>query len=165
MKTYRYCAALTVSMLLAAPAYGLDKHDLLGQWEASCEFFGSPANCAQTWRPGLHDDLLVMEYRVLAPDDGRQVFAGNLFLKQLDDHLGGYWVDSIGSMHDVHALWNESALESHWGSPATEQGRSRYRLSERGELQVTDWVLTDDGWREFLSAVYRRSTESGAGPG
>ncbi len=77
-EAYRFCAALTCFILLAAPAYELDKKDLLG----------------------------------------------------------------------------------HWGSPATEQGRSCYSLSNSSELQVIDSVLTEDGWREFLSAVYRRSIQT-----
>lgn len=128
---------------------------LFGEWEASCEFFGAPARCKLEWKQGQHNSLIEMHYTVRADgEDGRALFNGRSTLKQTGEELHGYWTDSNGSMHPVFAKLSETGLESFWGEAATERGRSHYHFTESGSLEVTDWVLAESGWQQFMKVSY-----------
>lgn len=150
-------AMLCMGALVWRPATADAPSQLLGEWTAPCEFFGTPARCDLKWKPGAHPSLIEMHYTVRA-DDGEKgpLFSGRSTLKQSGETLNGYWADSNGSIHPVFARANQTGVETHWGQASTERGRSVYQLTDAGGLEVTDWVLTDAGWQTFMRVVYAR---------
>ncbi|MBV7255172.1 hypothetical protein KCG44_00080 [Pacificimonas sp. WHA3] len=130
---------------------------LTGDWHSDCDAWGTPAKCTLRWMPGLHETQMNLEYDVRAADGGARLFMGQGVYRMGDDDLSGYWIDTNGSLHPLHAVWQDRTLITHWGEAQTERGRSEYRMGEDGTLIVTDWVLTEDGWREFMRVQYRRA--------
>ena len=41
------------------------------------------------------------------------------------------------------------------------QGRTRYELLDADRIEVTDWIKTPEGWRQFNQAIFARV---GGGP-
>ncbi len=155
-RTSGVSGALALGLLVAAPAAANDAAAaLIGLWVADCDAWGTPAECRLEWARGHHDSLLSVRYTIEARQDGAGIFAGSGVYKLAGPALSGYWSDSNGSLHPLHATWQDGKLTTHWGSPATERGRTEYSLAEPGLLTVTDWTLTDTGWRRFMQVTYR----------
>ena len=156
----RSILTLTFLLLVTVPlsqVFADKRFPMQGNWAAPCLFFGNEAQCHLEWRSGQHDSLLEMTYTVSTTgDEPRALFNGKSTLKRDAETFRGYWSASNGAMHPVFARLDGAQLESHWGDASTEQGRSRYQLTASGQLHVTDWVLTDEGWRLFMEVEYTR---------
>ena len=158
-------SATVVLLLLtvAVPVNGDERvppsaiRDLLGSWSADCDAWGTPARCTLTWVAGLHVSQLIVDYRIEARADGAAIFSGKGVYRVLDGTaLDGYWHDSGGAIHPLAAAWDETTLTTHWGIAGSKQGRTRYRLTDAGQLEVTDWLLGEEEWRQFMRATYDR---------
>ena len=148
------CAAAVVDAEPATPSGPLD---LLGSWSADCDAWGTPARCTLVWSEGLHASQMTVDYRIEARSDGAAIFAGKGVYRALTDNaLDGYWYDAGGETHPLAAAWDEAALTTHWGVAGSKQGRTRYRLTADGRLEVTDWLLGEDAWRQFMQVTYDR---------
>ena len=66
------------------------------------------------------------------------------------------WIGTNGDLHPLSVKADGQAVTSMWGRPGAQMGRTEYRMQEDGTLCVRDWVLTEDGWRQFNEAVYTR---------
>lgn len=144
--------ALLAAAAVAAPAF----HPLIGTWEAACELAGAPATCRMMWAPGLHPLQLTLSYEVRGRPEGERLFAGRGVYRLQSDSVEGVWSDSQNALHSITGVLTADALTTSWGSAATEQGRSEYRLEGPHMLNVTDRVLTKDGWRTFMQVRYQR---------
>ena len=162
MRNFR---AIVAAFLLfgAAPVVGDEPatpsgpRDLLGSWSADCDAWGTPARCTLVWSEGLHVSQMTVAYRIEAHSDGAAIFAGKGVYRALADNaLDGYWYDAGGATHPLAATWDAGALTTHWGIAGSKQGRTRYRLTDAGRLEVTDWLLGEDAWRQFMGVTYDR---------
>jgi len=129
---------------------------LVGEWTAPCDAWGTPAQCRLTWSAGHHAKQYRLGYLISAKEGRKTLFEGSATYQSGDASLEGFWADSNGALHPIFARWEGGELISHWGHPSTEQGRSHYKLNGDDSLTVTDWVLTREGWREFMRVEYRR---------
>jgi len=60
------------------------------------------------------------------------------------------WFDSRGISFPIKAQVEGDALISFWGTAASEEGKSVYRLLDADKLEVVDSVKQKDGsWKEF----------------
>jgi hypothetical protein len=59
-------------------------------------------------------------------------------------------------MHDLRGSVSDTELIVFWGEATDQLGRSRYELTEDGAIQVTDWILTDEGWQQFNDNRFER---------
>lgn len=151
------CAAsvtLGYSALLAE-AQEQPAEPLLGQWSAPCDAWGVPATCTSVWTTGKHLSHLVQEYSITRKTDQAQIFAGRGVYRIDGDDVLGTWEDSQGSIHQLAGSYIENVLKVTWGSVATEIGVSEYAFKD-DTLSVQDAVLTDHGWRPFMTVSYVR---------
>ena len=145
-----------LAALTALPAIAQTPKDLIGDWAASCDAWGTDARCTLEWAEGLHPDHLTITYNISSASDGGEIFTGQGVYRISETGLEGYWADSGGAIHPLSASWDGGTLVTHWGRAGHDQGRSRYTLTETG-LRVTDWALTETGWQQFMQADYTRA--------
>ena len=137
---------------------------LLGDWQAQGEAFGRPAHSFMTWTSHLDGRFMRLDYRIeMARDtDTRSEFQGVAYYDT--DSTGpfdAFWADSSGDLHPIAATRDGDALVAHWGLDGHKQGRTRYELLDADRIEVTDWIKTPEGWRQFNQAVFARV---GGGP-
>jgi hypothetical protein len=63
------------------------------------------------------------------------------------------WEDTRGAILELSGNYDAQTLEIIWVDPQTEIGRSTYSWMS-GQLEVTDSVLTETGWRAFMRVSY-----------
>ncbi|WDI32664.1 hypothetical protein PUV54_05570 [Hyphococcus flavus] len=133
---------------------------LEGVWVSDGDAFGGPAKTTMQWSKALDGKFMRLEYKIdMRPGtQNASVFAGTAYYQRSpDDPVRAFWADTQGSLHPIAATREDNALIAHWGrEDAGEQGRSRYELLSSGEVRVTDWVKTDDGWRQFNQNTFIR---------
>jgi len=139
---------------------------LLGHWQAKGNAFGAPSTSDMYWvNAKLGGKFFRLEYQInrTTPDGTKPIFSGIAYYQKpaspvtANDKIKAFWADTNGNLHPISAMVEDNALISNWGTPDTEQGRTRYQLMELGTVEVTDWVKTPDGWRRFNHTVFNRS--------
>ncbi|MEM6901361.1 MAG: hypothetical protein AAF583_16530 [Pseudomonadota bacterium] len=158
-----YLASITVmvcsAVVMAEPGTeDQEPNQLVGDWIADCDAWGVPASCQISWSEGVHDAHLTISYSIANRDTAETIFRGNGVYRLRNDDLDGYWSDSGGAIHPLRASWADAALTTHWGRAGGDQGRTVYQLTDDGRLNVVDWSLQDEGWTEFMSVTYERSS-------
>lgn len=157
-------AALAAALLLAAPAVAQPPAApvlaepvaalgwLAGSWRGPGTMFGNPSEATLSVRPTLGGRFLEFSYRA-GP------FEGRAFYRQAGDGAWqANWFDNRGVTFPIAGRVEGRTLTSDWGSAATEQGRTVYRLAEDGRLHLSDSVRRPDGsYREFASHVLTRA--------
>lgn len=132
-----------------------------GAWIGKGTLFGRPSSVTLSVEPALEASATTLVHTArVEPEGGRPAnrFEGRAIYR-LDPkgRVAGRWTDSAGNAHPVGGQVAASAMTTVWGEPATEIGRSTYRLEPDGSLAVTDAVLRPDGsWSVFARATYRR---------
>lgn len=183
MKTLRkkialFMGALTsvffIAALSAPAAYADDTQPLkafIGEWQSNGDAFGKPAISTISWQPAFNGKFIRLDYAINSNDSGTPtpVFSGTAYYKHKgDNQFTAFWADSQGSLHPVEAKLTDTplgtAIISHWGSVDTEQGRTRYTLTQDGNLHVTDWVRAEGTWRAFNENTYTRISGNTAAP-
>lgn len=167
MKKQFWILALT---LLIIPAVAADDETILtafiGSWQAEGEAFGAPSTSKMQWANSeLSGKFLKLDYQInrTTPNGPQGIFSGIAYYQKpsspvpANHEIRAFWADTNGSLHPVLATIDGQALIAEWGTPDTEQGRTRYQMTERDTIQVTDWVKTPDGWRQFNHAVFHRT--------
>lgn len=153
-----FAVFLGVVFLLWAPARAEDLAGLLeqfeGEWISDGPAFGGAAESIMIWAPALNDKFYRLDYSVaVTRDDGAAFTFEGVAHYQLGEGetLSAYWADNSGDLHPIRAERDGDALVAHWGVDGAKQGRTRYELVSSGEIDVTDWIRTKDGWRQFNS--------------
>ncbi len=150
-------SVLFVAFLLTG-AVAAETSDLIGDWSADCDAWGTPARCTLVWSQGLHASQLTVKYKIQSTADGVTIFSGEgVYRTTPENALVGYWHDSGGAIHPLAAEWRDGVLATQWGTAGSVQGRTRYRLTEAGKLEVTDWSLGENEWQRFMQVTYERS--------
>ena len=115
-----------------------------------------------TWSPALNGRFVRLDYRIEmrpAPDQ-MSLFQGIAYYKaEGGDKLDAFWADNFGELHPISAEHDESALVALWGVEGSKQGRTRYELIAPDKIEVTDWIKTPEGWRQFNHTVFTRLRE------
>jgi hypothetical protein len=125
-----------------------------GDWEASEVGMSGATGAAMTWAPLLGGKFSRVDYRIEFADSN---FTGQGYYRAAQGGtLEGFWVDSNGDLHPLHATVEDMAVRTNWGRVGGRQGRTEYRLMDDDRMQVRDWMLTDAGWRPFNSSMFER---------
>ncbi len=151
---------------LVQPALSAGPAELLaqleGEWRSDGPAFGGAAQSVMIWAPALDGEFTRLEYRVSVTrdDSAAFVFEGVAHYQHGDgDALSAYWADNSGDLHPIRAERDGDALVAHWGVEGAKQGRTRYELLPTGEVEVTDWIRTKDGWRQFNRNRFSRAAD------
>lgn len=154
-------AAAAVLFSTSAPAASdLRAHveKMVGGWTSDGDAFGGPAQSSMRWSMDLDGRFARLDYAI-HPHDAPRPFRGVGYYELADDGATrGFWADNAGALHPIRAELEGDALIAHWGdADSGEQGRSRYELTPGGDIQVTDWVKTPEGWRQFNQNTFSRA--------
>lgn len=158
MKKLKLTAFAVLSGLIGSiaqaedPAPGPDTVQL-GTWTAPCEMRGMEARCTSTWRPGLGARHIVQEYTIVNAMDETPIFSGRGVYALSDGAIKGVWEDSRGAILNLTGQYDEDGMTVIWVDPGAEIGRSEYAWSD-GAFHATDSVLTENGWRDFMTVEY-----------
>lgn len=139
----------------------------VGEWRSDGAAFGAPAESFMTWKPTLDGQFIRLDYKIqMTRESGEtQVFEGIAFYKSGDGKvIRAFWADNSGDLHPIVADREGNAIVSLWGIEGGKQGRTRYELLTPNTIEVTDWLKTSDGWRQFNNNVFiklgKRSSET-----
>ena len=146
------CALFAPVYAAAAPA----SFPLIGDWQGACDAWGAPATCTTVWHPGQHESHLVQNYSIVSDKDGALIFSGRGLYRIVDGKVDGIWEDSRGHILPLGGSFANNTLTVIWGDATSESGRSIYQLQD-DQLNVTDSVLVDSGWRSFMRIEYARN--------
>lgn len=155
---------VTTSVLAEAKKADEQLEAFVGVWVSSGPAFGAPAKSTMRWVPDLNGNFLRLNYRIemQSSDAPMAVFEGVAYYKNsTDGKLRAFWADNSGDLHPITADWDGDALVSDWGVAGKKQGRTRYQLIRYDEMAVTDWIKTDEGWRQFNHNVFKLQPEKG----
>ena len=148
-------AVLALALLGAAapaqePAGALDW--LHGRWSGAGTVQGAPSEATLEVAPALAGRFVELRYAFVTSGERPVRFEGRGFYRADGAAWRGRWFDSTGAIRPLTGTVAGTTLTTQWGDPATEQGRTTYRLAAAGTLQVTDEVLRRDGrWLVFAS--------------
>jgi len=138
---------------------------LLGEWRGSGVVTGRASEMTMAWSRDVGGAFVHLRFRnAMAEGGGRpaQVFEGRGYYRAAPATASngtGTWLDSRGMIFPVAFTLSPDALTSDWGGASTERGRTVYRLTPAGTLEVIDFVRLSDGqYREFGRAELKRST-------
>ncbi|NNE09659.1 MAG: hypothetical protein HKN20_13950 [Gemmatimonadetes bacterium] len=134
-------------------------NDLIGEWKGEGKLFGTPASFSMQWERVLGQRFvrLTFENRMRIPDAEDRVMTAQAYYKPKEGGLyDGTWFDSRGVVQPLQGTAAGSELTVIWGTPTTEQGRTAYRVTGAGTVEVEDFVLRNDVWQRFGHATYRR---------
>ncbi len=152
-----FIMAVSGSALAADDASLLDR--FAGEWRSDGDAFGAPAQSVMTWAPVLHGKFVQLEYHIemQRSEDQKAVFQGVAYYATGDsDPFSAFWADNSGDLHPIKAEHENNALIAHWGVDGGKQGRTRYELLAPEKMQVTDWIKTLEGWRQFNQNDFTR---------
>jgi len=130
-----------------------------GEWTSAGPAFGMPAQSAMGWAPALGNKFMRLDYRIGMTTEAGDVstFEGAAYYRTSEDEtFNAFWADNTGDLHPISATQEGDALISLWGVDGGKQGRTRYELFGQDEMQVTDWIKTADGWRQFNQNIFLR---------
>jgi hypothetical protein len=150
--------ALTLTAATPEPAPLAWMH---GEWSGNGEMFGRASSVTLSIKPALKDSVTELHYIAHLPAGPAAPafhFQGRgLYKIGAKGKVTGQWSDSEGNFHPIGGNVSSGRMVTVWGQPSTEIGRSVYALDDKGELTVSDSVLTADGdWRIFAMARYHR---------
>lgn len=133
--------------------------DFVGNWESNGVTFGRPAHSILRWHPALNGKFMRVEYEIKSADESEAltIFKG-LGYYQLSDagFYKAFWADNSGDLHPITAKINGRTLVSTWGVAGGKLGRTHYKLNVAGQIEVTDWLLREEGWRQFNHNKFSR---------
>ena len=131
----------------------------IGSWEGQGELFGSKASFSMKWESVLGQQFvrLTFENGTEGPDGISRTLQAVAFYRPIGEgRLEGTWFDSRGKVLPLQVSTEPTTMTTLWGTPATEQGRTMYRLVDKGKIEVEDFVLQGDQWHKFGHATYQR---------
>lgn len=135
-----------------------------GEWISSGPAFGVPAQSTMRWSSALDGRFSRLDYRIemhtgedpKTREETTAIFEGVAYYQFKGAYkLRAFWADNSGDLHPITADWEGDALISDWGVAGKKQGRTRYELIRYDEMEVTDWIKTGEGWRQFNHNVFK----------
>ncbi|MEP2101255.1 MAG: hypothetical protein ABJP02_01375 [Parasphingorhabdus sp.] len=130
-----------------------------GTWRATGNSFYEKAQSKMVWSKTLGDHFYRIDYSFSTTGKAEEGFTGIGHYRMADrPDVTGYWVDNSGDLHPLNGKVKGDRLRTIWGEAGSKQGLTEYLLLPDGGLQVTDWLLTDDGWREFNKTTFQKQS-------
>lgn len=161
---------ILVLALLMAPAVAAEDETIfstfVGKWHAEGAAFGAPSTSDMQWVDAeLGGRFLRLDYQInrATPNGPQPFFTGIAYYQKsvapfpANHKIQAFWADTNGNLHPISAHVEENALIANWGTPETEQGRTRYQIIDQNTVEVTDWVKMPDGWRQFNQTTFSRA--------
>jgi len=153
--------AFAAAALPAFPAHANDQQNMFdrveGVWTASGNSFGPDVKSEMIWSKTLDGQFYKIDYRIIIDPATDKTFTGiGHYLDTDSNTTAGYWADNSGDLHPLSVTIDQTAIISIWGVAGGKLGRTEYRLVDDGQMLVTDWLLTKEGWREFNKASFVR---------
>lgn len=152
------CAWFLVSISAGADEQPfLDR--FIGAWTSNGDAFGGPAQSMMIWAPAFDGKFTRLEYRIeMQRGEKTPVFEGVAYYQAADGpEWRAFWADNSGDLHPIRAERDGDALVAHWGVSGGKEGRTRYELTAAGEIIVTDWIKTAEGWRQFNRNMFTKT--------
>lgn len=131
-----------------------------GEWRSSDPAFGAPAQTAMQWSRTLDGKFMRLDYRIdmRSSGDNAATFEGVAFYRlESGDELRAFWADNSGDLHPIRAERRDDGIQVEWGVEGAKQGRTLYDLVAPDTIEVTDWIRTEDGWRQFNHNSFTRT--------
>lgn len=131
---------------------------LVGDWRGEGMLMGQPAQFTMSWT--RHGGFVVLTFSNAVVDSAGQVtpvLEAAAVYRAAYDSPEAVWLDSRGVRVEIEWAATDSTLVADWSAP-TEAGRTTYRVVADDAIAVTDEVRTDEGWRTFGTARYRRGS-------
>lgn len=149
-------ASLLVPSSLTAQTTAPVFDRLAGEWQGEGTLMGRSAEFTLTWT--LRGELATLVFsNAFADSTGAltPVLEAVAAYRTVQETPEAVWLDSRGVRIEIDWQATDSTLVADWSAP-TESGRTTYRVVDPDAVEVTDEVRTDDGWRTFATARYRR---------
>ena len=135
---------------------------LLGRWTGEGELFKNPARMNLSICRLAGSRGMTLNYRT---ETGRKGSAGYYaffghadYFPQSENKWHGRWIGSNKVDHDLAATLSDGEFLTVWQNAAVETGKTSYRMTARGRLQVRDYVVGKDGdFHIFAKADYART--------
>lgn len=156
-----FLPALLLMAVAAVPAMAEQEAPVLermaGTWTATGNSFGPNVKSRMVWSRTLDDQFHRIDYQIMINPEKAQTFTGVGHYKAGSERrTTGYWADNSGDLHPLSVEIEDNAIVTIWGVAGKKQGRTEYRLVNTNRAIVTDWLLTQSGWREFNRAEFVR---------
>lgn len=130
---------------------------LAGEWQGEGTLMGRSAEFTMTWTP--RGELATLAFSNAFPDSTgavTPVLESVAVYRTVSETPEAVWLDSRGVRIEIDwQATDDSTLVANWSAP-NESGRTTYRVVGSDDVEVTDEVRTDEGWRTFATARYRR---------
>lgn len=147
-------AALVPASIMAQTAPVFDR--LAGEWQGEGTLMGRSAEFRMRWTP--HGELATLVFGNAFRDSTgavTPVLAAVAAYRTVSEAPKAVWLDSRGVRIEIDWQATDSTLVADWSAPS-ESGRTTYHVIGPDAVDVTDEVRTEDGWRTFATARYRR---------
>ena len=129
-----------------------------GEWTVDGTAFGKPALVSMRWETVPGDKFARIDYAIQPKGSADEPFEGvGLYRSVGDGAFDGTWFDSQGAMHPLKATFDGSRLETYWGEPDGNYGRTTYALVGDDAVLVVDEIRRDGVFREFARNTLKRS--------
>jgi hypothetical protein len=133
---------------------------LMGYWQsAEGKAFGNPAVVTMLWEPVLQFQWVKLSYRmdIQISSGKKEIFEGTAnYHPEEPNTYKATWSDSGGELHSVRATADGDTLTALWGEAPGKQGKTTYRLADNDTVEVTDYILESEVWKQFNRNVFRR---------
>lgn len=149
-----------VSCTTLAQSSSIDR--FAGTWEGQGKFFDLSSQLQLKWEWVLDQKFLrlTLKNETTSTDGRKQIFSGHAYYQasSTPNKFEAQWFDSRGITFPIKATFDGTTLESNWGSPEKEEGKSTYKLIDAETMEIIDSVKQKDGtWREFGRTVLKRT--------
>ncbi|MEP3467537.1 MAG: hypothetical protein ABJN65_16065 [Parasphingorhabdus sp.] len=147
------CLVLTAPSLQAEDSPTILER-FTGTWIASGNSFGDDVEVKMTWSKILSGQFYRIDYQINMMNN----FSGVGHYKATKERTtSGYWADNSGDLHPLSVEFKDNAIVTIWGVAGKKQGRTEYRLVNKDQATVTDWLLTAGIWNKFNHGEFVRT--------
>lgn len=127
------------------------------RWEGTGTLMNSPATYKMHWERTLDNSFIKLQFENKRVDkDGKEInFKSHAYYKVGEaSKVTGTWFDSRGISFPLKGSVSKKELIIFWGSPETEEGKTRYTLQSDTEIHVMDYILRNGTYLPFGKAQY-----------
>ncbi|MGB5485562.1 hypothetical protein [Parasphingorhabdus sp.] len=160
---WAFAFAIASAAISPSAAHASDQENIFdqvtGSWVASGNSFGPDVKSEMIWTKTLDGQFYRIDYRINMNPAGDKTFTGIGHYQATEtSNTVGYWADNSGDLHPLSVKIGKDSIISIWGVAGGKLGRTEYHLTDEGRISVTDWLLTNDGWRQFNKASFVRKS-------
>ncbi len=163
MFRYRTCLLVLAVIVAARPLPGQESdpifEHLTGEWIGEGTLMGRTAQFTMIWKHQRGFAILEFTNAFVNTDQqATPVLNAIAVYRTSPANPEAVWLDSRNQRVEIRWETSDSTLVSHW-TAATEAGRTTYHVVSTDQVEVVDEVVSNDTWRIFGTAEYRRVHE------